>query len=132
MDIHQYTVTLATVNPTSDSDGYTYVEIKTTDGKYITQYGHLSEIYVTTGQEVTKGTVIGRMGTTGNSTGVHLHFAVFDTSTGEKIRIDPLQFFNLSPTYGSIDRDSLTRLPTGYEYVSSKTNSSSNDTTNNT
>ncbi|MDO4283676.1 MAG: peptidoglycan DD-metalloendopeptidase family protein, partial [Clostridia bacterium] len=118
---HDGKVVTATASPTSDSDGYTYVEIQTDDGKYITQYGHLSEIKVTTGQEVKKGDVIGVMGTTGNSTGVHLHFAMFDCSSGTRTRIDPLDFYNLEPTYGSIDRATITGIPTGYRYVSSKT-----------
>ena len=37
-------------------------------------YGHLSEIFVQPGDDVEQGTVIGRVGSTGNSTGPHLHF----------------------------------------------------------
>ncbi|MXW16101.1 MAG: M23 family metallopeptidase [Gemmatimonadetes bacterium] len=37
-------------------------------------YAHLSEIMVREGQEVTKATVIGRIGQSGNATGPHLHF----------------------------------------------------------
>lgn len=37
-------------------------------------YGHLSEIFVRSGDDVEQGTVIGRVGSTGNSTGPHLHF----------------------------------------------------------
>jgi murein DD-endopeptidase MepM/ murein hydrolase activator NlpD len=43
---------------------------------YQTLYGHMSEIYVTPGQKVSRGTVIGRMGSTGRSTGTHLHFEI--------------------------------------------------------
>ncbi|MFB2817607.1 M23 family metallopeptidase [Umezakia ovalisporum] len=41
-----------------------------------TLYGHLSELFVQPGQRVEQGTVIGRVGSTGNSTGPHLHFEV--------------------------------------------------------
>ena len=39
-----------------------------------TLYGHMSEVFVRPGQWVERGTVIGRVGSTGNSTGPHLHF----------------------------------------------------------
>lgn len=43
---------------------------------FTTLYGHLSSINVEVGQVVEKGSVIGIMGSTGNSTGTHLHFEV--------------------------------------------------------
>ncbi|WP_414548714.1 peptidoglycan DD-metalloendopeptidase family protein [Anabaena sp. CCY 0017] len=41
-----------------------------------TLYAHLSELFVQPGQRVEQGTIIGRVGSTGNSTGPHLHFEV--------------------------------------------------------
>jgi murein DD-endopeptidase MepM/ murein hydrolase activator NlpD len=51
------------------------VQIDHMDG-YATVYGHLSQINVSMCEQVTGGEVIGIAGSTGNSTGVHLHFEV--------------------------------------------------------
>ena len=42
----------------------------------LTYYGHCSRLYVSSGQTVSQGSVIGAVGSTGNSTGPHLHFEV--------------------------------------------------------
>lgn len=47
----------------------------------VTLYGHLSLISVTKGLKINKGDSIGIMGTTGFSTGVHLHFSIFAQKT---------------------------------------------------
>ncbi|MFE4588924.1 M23 family metallopeptidase [Streptomyces laurentii] len=49
------------------------IVIRMNDGTY-TQYGHLSALRVYVGQKVTPGELIGISGSSGNSTGPHLHF----------------------------------------------------------
>ena len=57
---------------------------------YKTLYGHLSYIGVKNGQYVNQGDTIGQVGSTGNSTGPHLHFEVYSNGS----RIDPEQFYS--------------------------------------
>jgi murein DD-endopeptidase MepM/ murein hydrolase activator NlpD len=45
---------------------------------YVTLYAHLDEIYVQEGDVVAQGQIIGTVGSTGNSTGPHLHFEIRD------------------------------------------------------
>ncbi|MEY4602113.1 MAG: hypothetical protein RL292_54, partial [Candidatus Parcubacteria bacterium] len=52
-----------------------YVVIKHGNGTQ-TLYAHLSGVQVSVGDTVSQGQVIGNMGSTGKSTGTHLHFEV--------------------------------------------------------
>ncbi len=61
------------------------------NGVQQTLYGHLSEIFVQPGQRIEQGTVIGRVGSTGNSTGPHLHFESRVATADGWIAIDPGQ-----------------------------------------
>ena len=67
--------------------GY-YVKLSHGDG-YETLYGHCSVLLVSTGQTVKQGQVIAKVGSTGHSTGPHLHFEV--RYNGSKV--NPMQFF---------------------------------------
>lgn len=71
------------------SFGYQVV-IRHADGRY-TQYAHLSAISVKSGQSVLGGQRIGRSGSTGNSTGPHLHFEV-RTGPGFGTDVDPVAY----------------------------------------
>ncbi|MEX2246337.1 MAG: peptidoglycan DD-metalloendopeptidase family protein [Dehalococcoidia bacterium] len=64
-----------------------YVVIMSAEG-IETLYAHLDSIYVVQGQTVTQGDAIGSVGSSGYSTGRHLHFEVIDNGT----RVDPLSY----------------------------------------
>lgn len=64
------------------------VEVK--GSREIFRYAHLSKITVYVGQRVSTGTLIGRVGSTGVSTGPHLHFEIEVLSKGETV--NPLAY----------------------------------------
>lgn len=63
------------------------VEIDHGNG-YVTRYGHNQMIHVQLGEAIKRGQVIAKLGSTGRSTGPHVHFEVIKDGT----RIDPMKF----------------------------------------
>jgi len=70
-------------------------------------YGHLSELYVTAGQKVRQGEVIGRVGSTGLSSGPHLHFELRLPEATGWVAVDP---GDLDPGKGAIGSDAVALL----------------------
>lgn len=76
------------------SDRYGYgnlVEINHGKG-YVTRYGHNKTVLVHVGQKVKKGDVIAAMGSTGRSTGPHVHFEVIHNGRA----VDPIKYIRAS------------------------------------
>ena len=80
-----------------DAEGYgNYIVIKHKYGFY-TRYAHMDKVYVKEGQNVQQGEVIGTLGSTGLSTGPHLHYEV---RIGSQV-VDPQRYldFNSSKNF---------------------------------
>ena len=85
-------VSEAKVNSSGKYIGYgNYVMIAHYNGLY-TLYGHMSKRVAVTGQTVTQGQVIGYVGSTGNSTGPHLHFEVRTGNGTYSERVNPIYY----------------------------------------
>ena len=81
---------VVTTNRTDSWGGsYGYYVMIQHDETYETLYAHCSEVLVKAGQEVEQGDVIALVGSTGNSTGNHLHFEVREGGS----KVDPMGFF---------------------------------------
>ena len=71
------------------SGGYGYlIKIDHNGNGFVTYYAHCNELYVSVGDKVYKGELIGSMGSTGYSTGPHLHFAIMKNGTW----VNPLNY----------------------------------------
>ncbi len=68
-----------------------YIVLSHNDGSS-SLYAHLNKSYVSVGQKIDRGAVIGLMGSTGNSTGSHLHFEMW-TGTTNNTRVNPMNYF---------------------------------------
>jgi murein DD-endopeptidase MepM/ murein hydrolase activator NlpD len=80
-----------------EADGYGHF-ILIDHGQHVSVYAHLKKILVNVGQRVFRGKQIAEMGSSGNSTGPHLHFGIrpknYDRNDGYLGYIDPMPFFN--------------------------------------
>ena len=90
-----------------DPDGwgrYVRVEEKTT--KQIHIFAHLvkDSVKVSVGQKVSRATVLGTMGTTGNSTGIHLHYQIEKNNTDRTV-IDPTTWLKIPNKVGTYNSD---------------------------
>lgn len=81
--------TVTTAGWVSGYGNYTVIDH---GGGTMTAYGHQSSILVSVGQYVQQGQVIGYVGSTGNSTGPHLHFEVYQNGS----TVDPKSFFSFT------------------------------------
>jgi murein DD-endopeptidase MepM/ murein hydrolase activator NlpD len=66
-----------------------------------TRYGHMTQVLVKAGQRVKQGDMIGRMGSTGRSTGTHLHYEIRVDGRA----INPKPFIDASPRLLAAQRD---------------------------
>lgn len=73
-----------------DNTGYGNMVLIDHGNGYKTRYGHMQRLYVVVGQTVSRGAALGKMGSTGHSTGTHLHFEIYKGGT----RINPLSVLN--------------------------------------
>ena len=72
-------------NYDSWGDSWGYYVLIYHNGTYTTRYAHMSSMVVSTGQAVQQGQLIGYEGDTGNVTGPHLHFEVYENGS----RVNP-------------------------------------------
>lgn len=79
-------------NPNNQQQGFgKYISIKKDNSNEVYYFGHLSEIYVKVNQKVKITDVIGKEGSTGNSTGSHLHYCVrIDGIRGNDLNISSI------------------------------------------
>ena len=97
-----------------DSGGYgNMVEILDAQGKVMHRMAHMSETMIKTGDKVEAGMDIGKVGSTGRSTGNHLHWEKFDPASGQQV--DPMAWLaqtqGKTPGFGTTEGGAATGNP---------------------
>ena len=90
--INNGTVDRATYNSTNGN--YIYKN-HNDEGNHYSEYAHLSAMYVSPGQSVQMGQLIGAMGRTGFATGCHLHFgfSIGNPWSGSSTKLNPMSLY---------------------------------------
>lgn len=112
--------------------GGNFVVIKHSNG-YYSHYAHLNSRSVSQGQNVSQGQEIGKMGSTGNSTGTHLHFAIATSmyGAGGRINNNPGSInyvYSLTPANLTFNINSTTNISTNSATVNFSISNPSNQT----
>lgn len=93
VDKHIYPINVGTVVTKSyDRGGYGNYIILDHGNGYWSLYAHMKKVYVKKGQSVNKSTILGEEGSTGHSTGSHLHLEVRKGSNSSSNVINPITF----------------------------------------
>ncbi|MGB0652342.1 MAG: PKD domain-containing protein [Thermoplasmatota archaeon] len=106
-----------------DADGYgNYVVLSHSDG-FLTYYAHMDSVSVSDGQNVAAGQLLGYEGTTGSSTGCHLHFEIRQADNGPSYEVDK-QFIEIqeSSNYDQITAGTVIGFDMQLYEVSSNAN----------
>ena len=72
-----------------NTGGYGYFVMIDHGNGYATLYGHMSKVIASNGAEVKCGDLIGEVGTTGDSTGNHLHYTIYEGGTA----VNPMTYY---------------------------------------
>lgn len=91
--------------PGCDKCGFGQTVIVDHGNGFLSRYGHLATIQVGVGQRLRRGQVLGISGTTGSSTGEHLHFGVYRSQP--RVAVDPYGWSGNGPDPWAMDAGNL-------------------------
>lgn len=92
-----------------------FVVVRNTSDDTFHWFCHLQTIFVKQGQNVSRGTVIGIMGNTGNSTGTHLHFEIRKHTNTYNHTNDPCQYMGTPNRTGFFNSKNFEIKETNYD-----------------